>query len=454
LTEPGTTPLILSVRRTVVAWGCPSAGDTIVVALSGGPDSVALADAMTALGAERGFTVVLAHLDHGLRPTSGEDASFCEALATRLGVPIRVGRADVRARAAADHGGLEEAARRERYLFLEAVRQEAGARFIVVGHTKDDQAETLLLRLLRGAGVDGLASMRPRSGALLRPLLSVSRREVVAHLSARGLPSRHDATNDDVALLRNRVRHELLPYLESRFNPEVRETLARTAELLADDADALESHVERVVPEVARRDGACCVLSLEALSALPVGLARRVLRRGLASVGGLRGISARHVENVRALAAAGVSGRWVPLPGRRVALVSFGELRIGPSAPETGSYAFPLAVPGLVQLPGGVTLRAVPAAGPQRADEATAVVAAPADGLIVRTRRAGDRVWDGGRDISLKRFLMRHRVPTSDRSGLPLVAAGDRVLWIPGQKMTPAPVTAARCVQFSIERSA
>jgi tRNA(Ile)-lysidine synthase len=295
--------------------------------------------------------------------------------------------------------------------------------------------------------------MRPRSGALLRPLLAVARREVLAHLEARGLPWLHDATNDDVALLRNRVRHELLPYLESRFNPEARETLARTAALLADDADALESRLDAILDGAVRRDGAHSVLTRATLAALPAAEARRALRRAITAAGGLRGVSAHHVDSVRALASAGVSGRRLPLPGRREALVSFGELRIGPAVPEPAPYAFPLAVPGQVRLPGGLTVRATPATGPLRVGDRTAVVAVPGDGLVVRTRRAGDRIWDG-REMSLKRFLMRHRVPTSDRAGLPLVAAGDHVLWIPGQRMVPAPVAAASCVQISVERCA
>src|SRR6267378_1994027 len=152
---------------------------------------------------------------------------FCRELCRRLGVSLREGSADVAGRAQRDGGGIEEAAREERYSFLRGVKENEEATAIAVAHTRDDQAETLLLRLLRGAGRRGLAAMRERSGDLWRPLLAASRDEVLAHLRARELPSREDPSNADPSFLRNRVRSELLPYLKSRLNPSARETLAR-----------------------------------------------------------------------------------------------------------------------------------------------------------------------------------------------------------------------------------
>jgi tRNA(Ile)-lysidine synthase len=455
LTDRNTTRLLAIVRRSLVAWGVPSAGDTVVVALSGGADSVALSDALVSLSRELSFKVVLAHLDHQLRPESKADARFCTALGKSWGVPVRVGRADVRARAASDHAGLEDAARRERYAFLRGVREAVGARVIAVGHTRDDQAETFLLRLLRGAGTDGLASMRAVSDNLVRPLLEVSRAEVIEHLEARGLSWREDASNADPALMRNRVRHELLPYLESRFNPAVRETLARSAELLADDADALEHEIERRCAGGLRVEGSVVILPVATLREAPSAYARRMLRRAIDRSGGLRGVSAHHIEALRALVdGPAPSGHRLMLPGRREALVSFDEIRIGPQSEPAPVYSFALSVPGKVALPNGLTVTAQPDAGPPRTDGATVVIAAPGSELTVRTRRPGDRVQVGDRDVSLKRFLMKRRVPVTDRGGLPLVAAGERVLWIPG--LTPPPGNAIKtpCVRLEVQRPA
>jgi tRNA(Ile)-lysidine synthase len=445
LTDLLTTRLLAAARRALAAsWG-PCAGETLVAALSGGPDSVALADALVVLGRESGFRIVLAHLDHQLRAESAEDARFCLELASSWGVPVRIGGADVRARAAHDHAGIEDAARQERYAFLRTVRDEVGARFIALGHTRDDQAETFLLRLLRGSGTDGLASMRAVSGDLLRPLLEVSRAEVMEHLAARGLRWREDGSNADTALLRNRVRHELLPYLETRFNPAVRDTLARSAALLASDADALDGMVPRAaVPGV---------VAVPALREAPVAIGRRMLRRAIEDAGGLAAISSRHIDAVRALALSpSPSGHRVMLPGGRQALVTFDEVRIGPAATPGAAYSFPLPVPGRVALPGGLAIVAEPVAGALGDDENTAVIAAE-EPLVVRTRQAGDRVRVGRREMSLKRFLMSRQVPSTDRGALPLVAAGNRVLWIPGLAVPPAGNDGPR-VHVQLERRA
>src|SRR5207244_10891148 len=167
---------ISGVAQVLRGLGAPSAGQRIIVALSGGPDSVALLDVMASLGRRAGFAVVAAHLDHALRPDSAGDAAFCRDLSAELGVAFRTARADVRARAASEGGGIEEAARLERHAFLRRVKDEEGACAIALAHTRDDQAETVLLRMLRGAGGRGLSAMRQRAGGLWRPMLCLWRR--------------------------------------------------------------------------------------------------------------------------------------------------------------------------------------------------------------------------------------------------------------------------------------
>lgn len=320
--------LVAAVDRALAGCGAPKRGETLVVALSGGADSVALTDALAALRRRRGFRLVAAHLDHGLRPGSAEDASFCRKLCKALDVPLRSGRARVRARARREKGGLEQAARRERYLFLRRVKDDEGASLVAVAHTEDDQAETLLLRLLRGAGATGLAGMRPRSGDLLRPLLGVSRRRVLAHLQARGLAWREDPTNADAAFLRNRVRHELLPCLE-RFNPRIREALARTAGLLAAEASHLGAEADEALARIARRDGGALVLERLPLAAMGDALARSALRQALRQAGGLEGVDHGHVERLlRLVRSPAPSGRRIELPGGREARFTHRQLRL------------------------------------------------------------------------------------------------------------------------------
>ena len=321
--------LVAAVDRALRAAGPLPSRATIVVGLSGGADSVALTDALAALRRRRGLRLVAAHLDHGLRPGSAEDAAFCAGLCRSLDVPLRSGRADVRARAAREKGGIEQAARRERFAFLRRVAAEEGAAAIAVAHTRDDQAETLLLRLLRGAGATGLAGMRPRSGDVVRPLLAVSRQEVLDYLRERGLAWQEDPSNLDPAHRRNRVRHELLPYLEARFNPRVRAALARTAALLADEAAHVRAEAEALLDGIAREEDGAVVLRRAPLAGAPKALARAALRQALARAGGLGQVGADHVERLLRLACAKApSGRRLPLPGGREARFTRDEVRI------------------------------------------------------------------------------------------------------------------------------
>lgn len=446
------TALTIAVEEALRAGRRPRPGETVVVGLSGGADSVALLDVTATLGARDGFGVVAGHLDHGLRPASAEDAAFCARLCRCLGVPLETARADVRGRSRREKGGIEEAARRERYAFLRAVKGRHGAVAIAVAHTRDDQAETFLLHLLRGAGSAGLGAMRPVSGDVVRPMLEASRRDVSAHLQARGLDWREDETNADRSLLRNRARHELLPYLERRFNPKVREALARAAAVLADEAAVLAEEGDSLVAGAGERDGDAVLLDRAALASVSRAVARAAVRSALQQTGGLRGVGLAHVDRALALAAAkAASGKRLPLPGGREAAVEFAHLRIGPRRAAAAPFAVEVRVPGTVELPGrGLSLEAESAEGPAASNGVTAVLAAPEGPLTVRTRRPGDRVRAKGRDMSLKRFLMDHRVPASERADLPLLAAGSRVLWVPGQELEDD-VEAARYVRVRLQ---
>lgn len=322
--------LVAAVDRALRdAAALPPRGATLVVGLSGGADSVALTDALASLRRRRGFRLVAAHLDHGLRPGSADDAAFCQSLCDALGVPLCCGSAPVRARAAREKGGLEQAARRERYGFLRRVKDDEGAAFVAVAHTRDDQAETLLLRLLRGAGATGLSGMRPRSGDLLRPLIAVPRARVLEHLRARGLAWREDPSNADPAHLRNRVRHELLPYLEERFNPRVREALARTAALAADEANHMLAEAEGLLARAARSDGAALVVERAPLGEAPTAVARAAIRLALQRAGGLDRVEQGHVERLLELVRSKApSGRRVELPGGRQVRFTHRQLRV------------------------------------------------------------------------------------------------------------------------------
>src|SRR6188768_3256677 len=216
-------------------------GERVLVALSGGSDSVALLFLLRELASAGELTVAgVAHLNHGLREAANDDEQFCRALADSCELPFRSDLIDVRRRAADDRTTIEDAGRTARYELFARVARELQADVVATGHTLNDQAETFLLRLLRGAGPRGRGGVRPRSGQVIRPLLDLDRAELRAYLSQLGQPFRDDASNDDVAIPRNRIRHQLLPLLQRDFSPGIVGILAREAEIARSDEDRLQ----------------------------------------------------------------------------------------------------------------------------------------------------------------------------------------------------------------------
>ena len=300
--------------KALAAAGAPTPGDGVAVAVSGGADSLALLHALRALAGRRGWRLAVLTVDHGLRPGSAADAAFVADHAKTLGLPARVltlAPGDLEPHRGA---GPEAAARAARYGALWPAADALGCPWLATGHTLDDQAETVLLQLLRGAGPDGLAGMAVRTGRLLRPLLGARRTETRAACVAMGLAWREDPTNAEDTPLRNRVRTQLLPLLED-LRPGATRTLARTATLAADERDWLAPLVAATLAAtVSQGEGAPrpephgIALDAAALAALPVSLARRVVRAA-ARRAGVAPPDAGATDRVLALAGAADDGR-------------------------------------------------------------------------------------------------------------------------------------------------
>ena len=378
--------LLERTQRAITTGHLLDPGDTVVVAVSGGADSVALLAALALLAAPLGVTLHVAHLDHGLRPDSADDAAFVADLARGHSLPVTIAVADV-AGYADEHGlSLEEAGRAARYAFLGALAATLGARRIATAHHADDQAETVLARLLRGAGVDGLGGMRPLAALpptaavpftvrytdldrlieatplsvdarVIRPLLGLRRHELRGYAAARGLAFRDDPTNQDTTLLRNYLRHEILPLLAT-VNPAIVETLARTATLMADDADVLHALTEAVWSDVARSRADTVELDLVALAAQPVAMRRRLVREAIARLGSGRDVGAVHIERAVALAAEGAPGEQAHLPDGVIVARGYDTLTVSRGAPPDpdgpllapGAPPVPVAVPGVTAM--------------------------------------------------------------------------------------------------------
>jgi tRNA(Ile)-lysidine synthase len=277
----------------------------VISALSGGADSVALLVLLRELHDARDLILEAAvHLHHGIRGAEADaDQAFCRELCERLGVVFLTSRVDVPAVAAVEGLSLEVAARRARQVFFDHTREARGAHVVATAHTENDQAETILLRLVRGTGSRGLGGIAPRRGHLIRPLLSTSREAIVAELGGRHQAWREDATNTDLANPRNRVRHELIPYLRNHFNPSVSGALSRLADITRSDETWMEGVAGEMARGIVEVDEGSVSLDVSRFQRLPEGLARRVARYALETAHPGRTFDLRETDGVLAIIA-------------------------------------------------------------------------------------------------------------------------------------------------------
>ena len=454
------SPLVAAVREAV-AGRRPllDRGDHLLVGVSGGPDSVALLHALALLRAEYTLRLTVCHVHHGLRPEADRDAAFVEAVAARLGCPAHVVRVDV------PRGGgrsPEEAARLVRHAALARVARATGASRIALGHTADDQVETVLMRILEGAGPRGLAGIPARRGRIVRPLLAVGRATVQAHLVAHGLEAVEDATNRDTAFLRNRVRHELLPLLMAQAGgSHVPAALRRVARASREAVEALDALVRPRLAGHLTRTPVGWRLALAAFAGLPDGAVKAAVRLALVEVASAdrlaSGLRAAHLDALAALAGARTGAR-VRLP--RGVVVERGRDALWVLRPEAPLELGVLPVPGHLQVGEMVGVTAVvEAPRPGRPDDPAWEVwfdadalgldpgmpGSPSAALRIRPRRPGERMvpFGGADPVRLTKLLGVAGVPRQARARWPVVARENEVLWLLGvRRGATAPLTA------------
>jgi tRNA(Ile)-lysidine synthase len=456
--SPDGSRLLDAVRATVARHGLLVPGDRVLVAVSGGPDSVALLSALARLRAEQRLALHVCHVHHGLRPEADREAAAVRDLAARLDCPVTVERVRVVHR---PDRSPEAAARTARYAALRRAAGAAGATRIALGHTADDQAETVLMRVLQGAGPRGLAGIPVRRGRLIRPLLSVDRAAVVAYLGAEGLPWVEDPSNRDPKMLRNRIRHELLPLLAAQGWPHIRTALRRTARAAREATEALDALLAPRRAGWLRPGPGGMALDVDRLAGLPPGAVKALLRSAVVEVAGGAGPRAAHLDRLAALVAARPGAR-VRLPEGVTVERARTALWLAPRRARLVEQ--PLAVPGETALPGwGLTL-AVEIGGeagpvPDRPDETWFDAAALPAALAVRPCRPGDRIVPFGADrpARVSQLLARTGAAVGARSGWPLLVGRtggeETVLWVIGARRSgAAPVTreTRRCLRVRV----
>jgi len=444
--------LLAQIKKTVARWGLLKRGDKVLVACSGGADSMALLSALLELREEYGLRIAVAHFNHRLRRAADLDEHFVLRKAQEHGLPVYVKREDIRAFAVKHGQNVEEAGRERRYKFLRETAVRVGASRIATAHTLTDQAETVLMRILRGSGPTGLGGIFPcLDGLIIRPLIEVKRRDVEAYLRARKIPYRDDETNRDLRYQRNRVRLRLIPYLERNFEPEVVRQLGRLADISREEEGVWEQCVQAEMKQAVFREKGKVYLNARRLSALPPALGRRLVRAFLRAIrGDLRRLSFRDVEAVRSLA----ERKEAALPGklllrREKGLVSVKE-RARPALPYEHEWdgKKKLAIPEIGLSFGARGMRKGKTRLPLYDDDRRAVVDAGKVSLplLVRSRREGDRyrpLGSPGRK-KLKEIMRAKGIPASERDRHPVFLSGGKIFWVLGlpvsedSKITPA----------------
>jgi tRNA(Ile)-lysidine synthase len=430
-----------------------STGDAVLVAVSGGADSLALLHALYNVKDNFSLRLEVAHLEHGIRGEEAKhDARFVQDCAERLALPFHLKQTNIpRLRANARGGNLEELARRERYRFFLEVACQRKLNKIATAHTEDDQAETVLMWLLRGAGRRGLGGIAPSStinvgGAdsskqltIIRPFLGIAKEEIIQFLEQRNLEFCFDQSNDDTGYLRNWLRHDLLPRLKQRIDARLPARVAHMAEVFRDEALFLEMLAREQLDKLCMEGS----MSREEFLRRPVALQRQMLRLWIRRLRGhLRGLDFDHTEALLGMISTGPPQSRLAIPGGWELFREYDTLRLAkaPRGSKRACYAYSLVMDSALPVPeAGVTIESRRASGadtdlPDNDFEAVFDLALLKDPLVVRNFRHGDRLQPLGMagHKKVKDLFIEKKAPLSTRAVLPLLVMGGEVLWLPG----------------------
>lgn len=452
-----------TVSEYALAYGLWEEGERILVAVSGGPDSVALLHILREVNRSFNLKLTVVHLDHGLRgETSREDAQWVKSLAKRLNIPCIAGKRDLDIDTRTGSRSLEEVARIARYEFFSEISKKTGVRTLALGHHADDQAETVLLKLLRGCSPTGLGGMRlsrmEGNLRIIRPLLAFRRSEILEYLNMIGETFRQDLSNQDCRFLRNRIRHELIPLIENHYNPKIREILVHLSRLVQEQNEYLKDRIEKIFPRVTTQSKDGILIDCRRLQRLSRYEQGEVLRKIFWRTG-VKNLHRDYFRDLQQLMA-GPSGRRLILPGGITALHQYNTLKITTGEVRFRPRIFPprkISIPGeeiIDELQTKVVIRhyhcpqlkklskPVDLAGYWKSYPENGGIKEYLDQesvfppLIIRTRLPGDRYrplsMTGSR--KLKEIFIDAKVPLSLRESIPLIEDSHGIIWLAGYR--------------------
>jgi len=483
-----TLPLVDTVAAFCQKYHLLKPNNHVVVGVSGGPDSLCLLHLLKTLSEQFSSTrqsplaITVAHLNHQLRADAADDTDFVQDIAARWDFPFVGETCNIADIAAQRQQSLEEAARQVRYAFLWRVAVATRANKIAVGHNADDQVETILMHFLRGTGLSGLRGMLPATPItglrlhpddvtnvespapqIIRPLLEISRSDIEAYYQQHQLSPRFDYTNKDTTLFRNRLRHDLIPTLET-YNPNIRQVLQRTAKVVTAEVDLLNEHIEQtwstiVTDMVQQADTVTRVdFDLSAWLGLPMALKRATLRRAIQTLRrGLRDISFEHIESAREIAETQQASAQATLPQNLMLTVGYDRLVIADvtaanihleNRPQMKTTEpLPVKLPGTTPLPDSpwqlkADLLAGGSVSPAQAQQVKAWEAYLDADIVgenpcLRSRRPGDTFCPlglGGRHKKVNEFMIDQKIPSDQRDTIPLLVANGQILWVCGYR--------------------
>jgi tRNA(Ile)-lysidine synthase len=453
-------PLILKIKKTLADHAMIEQGDSVLLAVSGGPDSIALLWGMLELRERLNIELTIAHLNHCAREAeSDSDARFVKELGGKLQVDTFIEKVDVAKVQAVSKNSFQETARDIRLEFLQRIMSQTGANKIALGHTLDDQAETVLMNLLRGSGLKGMGGMNPVRSPYIRPLFNCSRSDVIEFLKNKKVSYCEDSSNKKTDYLRNRIRLELIPFLQKQYNPRIVENLFDASGIFRADNDCLDALEHREFDRIVLKSGDNCTLTidLESFAVLPLALKRRLIRRVIQELkGDLRRISLVHIEDALNLFDKSQKEKRIDLPdnvevlcrGDRVEFKRISETDsriLSCDEDMVSDWVKRLKIPGDTQIEkSDLTLKAeiINPSGTgfvvDQDNQAFLDFDKTGDNILIRFFQAGDRLQPLGMKGTkkLKALFIDEKVPQEARSTIPILTTGNNdIIWVYGTRI-------------------